>query len=43
MVSAAVDMLEQRLGGYSGPPREVHTGAHLVVRDSSTPPGALDR
>jgi DNA-binding LacI/PurR family transcriptional regulator len=37
MVAAAVRMLDERLVGYAGPAREVHTGAHLVVRASSGP------
>jgi DNA-binding LacI/PurR family transcriptional regulator len=35
MVAAAVRMLIERIEGYDGPGREVHTGAHLVLRDSS--------
>ncbi|NEE00886.1 LacI family DNA-binding transcriptional regulator [Phytoactinopolyspora halotolerans] len=37
MVDAAVRMLVDRLGGYDGAGREVRTGAHLVIRDSSAP------
>jgi len=36
MVASAVGMLLQRIGGHDGPPREVHTGAHPVVRASSS-------
>jgi DNA-binding LacI/PurR family transcriptional regulator len=35
MVAAAVRMLLERIAGYAGPAREVHTGAHLVLRASS--------
>ena len=35
MVERAVGMLLERIAGYDGPAREVHTGAHLVVRASS--------
>ena len=38
MVARAVDMLLERMGGHDGPPREVHTGAHIVVRASSAAP-----
>lgn len=37
MVEAAVGMVLDRVGGYSGPPRHVMTGAHVVVRGSSSP------
>lgn len=35
MASMAVRMLIERLEGYSGPPRQVHTSAHLVPRAST--------
>lgn len=35
MVRAAVRMLRERIDGFDGPPREVQTGADLVVRASS--------
>ncbi|MBB5783084.1 LacI family DNA-binding transcriptional regulator [Nonomuraea jabiensis] len=35
MVAAAVRLLIERLDGYDGAARQVHTGVHLVVRDSS--------
>jgi DNA-binding LacI/PurR family transcriptional regulator len=37
MVAAAVQMLVERIEGYDGEAREVRTGAHLVLRDSSAP------
>jgi DNA-binding LacI/PurR family transcriptional regulator len=43
MVAAAVRMLDERLAGYAGPPRELHTGAHLLVRGSSAPAPTLAR
>ncbi|MHA6513273.1 LacI family DNA-binding transcriptional regulator [Tessaracoccus sp. Z1128] len=40
MAGHAVRLLVDRLDGYAGPPREVHTGAHLVARASTGhPPG----
>ncbi|WP_188187790.1 LacI family DNA-binding transcriptional regulator [Nonomuraea sp. SYSU D8015] len=35
MVAAAVHLLIERLDGYDGEPRQVHTGTHLLIRDSS--------
>lgn len=35
MVAAAVRLLIERLDGYDGPARQVHTGVHLLIRDSS--------
>jgi DNA-binding LacI/PurR family transcriptional regulator len=35
MVAAALDLLTERLDGYDGEARQVHTGMHLVIRDSS--------
>lgn len=35
MVAAAVRMLLERIEGHDGPPREVRTGAHLVLRAST--------
>ena len=40
MVARAVGMLLERIAGHDGPPREVHTGAHLVVRASTAPRSA---
>jgi DNA-binding LacI/PurR family transcriptional regulator len=37
MVSAAVQMLVERLDGYDGPARSVRTGAEVVIRRSSSP------
>jgi DNA-binding LacI/PurR family transcriptional regulator len=37
MVAAAVRMLTERIDGYAGPARVVHTGAHLVLRASTEP------
>jgi DNA-binding LacI/PurR family transcriptional regulator len=37
MVAAAVRLLAERMDGYDGATRQVHTGVHLVVRDSSAP------
>lgn len=37
MVAAAVAMLRDRLDGYDGPARHVDTGAHVIVRGSTTP------
>ncbi|WP_163543549.1 LacI family DNA-binding transcriptional regulator [Occultella kanbiaonis] len=39
MVAATVRMLIERIGGRDEPPRVVHTGAHLVPRESSAPAG----
>ncbi len=36
MVAAAVAMLRDRLDGFDGPARHVDTGAHVVVRGSTT-------
>ncbi|ACZ20250.1 transcriptional regulator [Sanguibacter keddieii DSM 10542] len=36
MVERAVSMLVERMDGLEGPGRHVHTGADLVVRDSTT-------
>ncbi len=38
MVAHAVGMLLERIAGVDVPAREVHTGAHLVVRASSAVP-----
>lgn len=35
MVASAVRMLLERIDGHDGPPREVRTGAHLVLRAST--------
>ncbi|MFI7635390.1 LacI family DNA-binding transcriptional regulator [Nonomuraea sp. NPDC049400] len=35
MVAAAVRLLIERLDGYDGEARQVHTGTHLLIRDSS--------
>ncbi|GAA3227884.1 LacI family DNA-binding transcriptional regulator [Nonomuraea helvata] len=35
MVDAAVRLLIERLDGYDGAARQVHTGTHLLIRDSS--------
>jgi DNA-binding LacI/PurR family transcriptional regulator len=37
MVERAVGMLLERIAGDDGAAREIHTGAHLVLRDSSAP------
>lgn len=37
MAAQAVRMLVERINGYTGPPRAVHTGAEIVVRASSGP------
>lgn len=37
MTRQAVRLLVDRLDGYAGPPREVHTGAQLVARASTGP------
>jgi DNA-binding LacI/PurR family transcriptional regulator len=37
MVDRAVGMLLERIAGHDGPSREVHTGARLVVRASTSP------
>ncbi|MGP3915600.1 LacI family DNA-binding transcriptional regulator [Nonomuraea sp. 10N515B] len=37
MVAAALRLLIERLDGYDGAARQVHTGMHLVLRDSSAP------
>ena len=35
MVARTVEMLLERIAGHDGPAREVHTGAHVVVRAST--------
>ena len=37
MVERAVGMLLERIAGDDRPARAIHTGAHLVPRDSSAP------
>ena len=38
IVAHTVELLNTRLQGYSGPPREVVIGSQLIIRESSAPP-----